>query len=178
MYPIILATKQNIPAIVHLLNLTYRGDESLKGWTSEASIIKGPIRTDIETIENLIEEPNSYFLICLDEKKDVIGCVNLKKNGQRMYLGMLSVLPDLQGKGIGKLFLTEAEILARKKGCHAIYMQVISHRTELNDWYKRRGYVFTGEKKPFDVDKKYGVPTMPLEFVYLEKNIKRKGKRS
>src|SRR5690606_30260709 len=138
-------------------------DESLKGWTSEASIIKGPIRTDVETIQNLMDEPDSHFWVCLDEADNVVGCVHLKKNGQRMYLGMLSVSPNLQGKGIGKKFLKEAEIFAKRNGCGAIYMQVISQRTELNDWYKRHGYVATGEMKPFDVDGKYGVPTMPLE---------------
>ncbi len=168
---IIKATKDDIFAIVELLNITYRGEESFKGWTTEADIIKGELRTDEKTIAELMNQKDSFFLKHLDGKKQLAGCVHLKKNGRRMYLGMLSVLPDLQGKGIGKLFLQEAELLAVNYGCSSIYMQVISERKELNDWYIRHGYLPTGEKKAFTVDEKFGVPVKPLEFLILEKKL-------
>ena len=170
-YPIQLASEKDIPDIVDLLNITYRSEDSFNGWTSEANLIKGPIRTDEATIKNLMGEAGACFLKCLNEKNEVIGCVYLKKNGQRLYLGMLSVRPVLQGLGIGKRFLNEAELFAKKNGCDSVYMQVISQRKELNDWYLRNGYSFTGEKKPFDIDEKYGVPVKPLDFVFLEKKI-------
>lgn len=172
MYSIEKATIEDVPAIVHLLNMTYRGEESLKGWTTEAAIIKGNIRTDEATVSELMKLEESTFFKCLDENSRLVGCVNLKKEGASMYLGMLSVLPQLQGNGIGKKFLFRAENWAAENNCDALFMQVISERKELNDWYKRHGYRETGKRKSFDVDQKYGIPMQPLEFVYLEKKLK------
>ena len=165
MFEIEQATEKDVKEIVNLLNITYRGKDSFKGWTTEADIIKGPIRTDANIITNLMKEENSIFLKCENEKNKLIGCVHLKKNNNRLYLGMLSVLPPLQGKGIGKLFLKAAEEKAKELNCRSIYMQVISDRKELTEWYLRHGYVSTGDRKVFDVDTKYGVPTKKLEFI-------------
>lgn len=171
MYLIKKATIDDVPEIVDLLNITYRGEESFKGWTTEAGIIKGNIRTDEVTVVELMKEEGSIFLKCLDKKNKLVGCVNLKLEGVKMNLGMLSVQPDLQGNGIGKKFLLEAENWARRNNCDTLFMQVISERKELNDWYKRHGYKETGKKKSFDVEQKYGVPVRPLEFIYLEKQL-------
>ena len=165
------AGMEDVEAIVNLLNITYRSEESFKGWTSEAHLIQGPIRTDSAVITELIEQANSVFLKCDDENNQTIGCMHLRKDDHRLYLGMLSVLPRLQGIGIGKKFLQAAEYYARKLGCRTIYMQVVSGRKELTDWYVRHGYGFTGERKDFDVEAKYGVPVKKLEFNYLEKRI-------
>ena len=52
-------------------------------------------------------------------------------------------------------------------------MTVISIRTELIAWYKRRGYAFTGETRPFPTDDPlFGVPARhDLEFMVLEKPL-------
>ena len=51
-------------------------------------------------------------------------------------------------------------------------MSVISIRTELIDWYKKRGYYDTGKTKPFPKDDPaFGIPKQPLEFIILEKDI-------
>ena len=165
------AKKADIPALVALLNSAYRGEHSKKGWTSEADLLKGDIRTDEKSLEDIFADPDSTIYICTENDGHIIGCVHLKKNGKRLYLGMLSVSPTKQGKGIGKMFLRQAETHARSVGCDKIYMQVISVRDELNDWYKRHGYVPTGERLPFDVDEKYGVKTRPFEFMIMEKEI-------
>ena len=165
------ATLSDVPELLFLLNSAYRGEGSKKGWTSEADLLAGSIRTDAATLKKLIADELGDIFIYRDDAGKLVGCVHLQKNGEKLYLGMLSVMPDQQGKGIGKQFLRKAEIYAKEKGCHTIYMQVISVRTELNEWYFRHGYQATGERKAFDVDKKYGVPTQTLEFMFLEKKL-------
>jgi ribosomal protein S18 acetylase RimI-like enzyme len=87
-------------------------------------------------------------------------------------LGMLTVRPNLQGKGIGKELLKEAEDEAQRQNCPSIFMTVISVRQELIDWYVRHGYQLTGEKKPFAfTDPRFGQPKTKLEFVVLEKKL-------
>jgi ribosomal protein S18 acetylase RimI-like enzyme len=167
---ICIAGDTDIPNIVRLLNMSYRGESSRKGWTTEADLIAGEVRTNEEELSRVMSEPGSVILKYMEDGK-LLACVNLKKHGDRIYLGMFSVEPDLQGGGIGKKMLQAAEEYAAHEGCVAIYMYVISVRTELIDWYKRKGYVETGERVPFNEDGLTGSHKLKLEFLVLEKKL-------
>jgi ribosomal protein S18 acetylase RimI-like enzyme len=164
------ATRSDIPDLVQLINSAYRGESSKQGWTTEAHLIGG-LRTDAEELGKIMEKPDSVLLKCTDETGTLIGCVRLKKQGEKMYLGMLTVLPALQARGTGKQLLQAAEDHARREGCRAIYMTVISVRTELIAWYERHGYRFTGETQPFEPNEKFEILQQPLDFMVLEKEI-------
>ena len=154
----------------NLVNSAYRGDSSRRGWTTEADLLDGT-RTDAKAIEELLVKPHTEILKYVDDA-GILGCVELERKGDHMYLGMLTVHPDLQGKGIGKQLLKAAEEEGRKQGCSAIFMNVISVRNELIDWYVRHGYYDTGQRKPFEVpDSRWGIPKMDLEFAVLEKKL-------
>jgi len=119
----------------------------------------------------LIQKPDTTVLK-YEELGALLGCVELRKEEKKMYLGMLSVSPKLQGKGIGKKLLQAAEVFARENGCGVITMNVIDGRQELMDWYIRHGYHLTDERKPFIVpDTRWGIPKRHLEFVLLEKQV-------
>lgn len=157
--------------IVQLLNQAYRGENSRQGWTTEADLIAGEVRTDEASVIKVMEQPGSVILKCFDENETMVGTVNLQQHGSRIYLGMFAVAPYLQGKGIGKKLLEAAEIHTRNSGCIAIYMYVIAVRKELIDWYSRHGYHDTGERKPFAEDGLTGRHLQPLEFAVLEKAV-------
>jgi ribosomal protein S18 acetylase RimI-like enzyme len=165
-----IADLSDIPHIVKLLNMSYRGESSRKGWTTEADLIAGEVRTNEENLSEVMLEPGSVILKYVEDGK-LLACVNLKKHGDRIYLGMFSVAPDLQGGGIGKKMLQAAEEYTAHVGCRSIYMYVISVRTELIDWYKRKGYVETGELVPFNEDGLTGAHKRKLEFLVLEKQL-------
>ncbi|MDO9354976.1 MAG: GNAT family N-acetyltransferase [Solirubrobacteraceae bacterium] len=76
------------------------------------------------------------------------------------YLGMFSVDPTLQGGGVGKQFLEEAERIARTEwNADAVELTVIDLRTELIEWYGRRGYEQTGRFKDFPYgNERFGIP--------------------
>ena len=118
-----------------------------------------------------MNQPGSVILKYTNDSGQIIGTVNLQQHGNRLYLGMFSVSPHLQGGGIGKQLLKAAEVHAKAVNCSSIYMSVISVRPELMDWYKRHGYVDTGERKPFVEDGLTGTHLQKLEFAILEKNI-------
>ncbi|WP_232424387.1 N-acetyltransferase [Flavobacterium sp. WG21] len=106
------------------------------------------------------------------EKDHIIGSVLLVEKGHQLYLGMLTVSPELQNSGIGKKMLAEAENHAKALGLSSIIMTVISVREELIAWYKRHGYVDTGEREAFPVSEIHvTISEEPLEFIYLEKVI-------
>jgi ribosomal protein S18 acetylase RimI-like enzyme len=167
--PVTKATADDIPQLNILINSAYRGESSKKGWTTEADMLGG-IRTDEEVLASVISKEGSVILKHTNDKNEITGCVNLQLNLDKLYLGMLTVNPELQGGGIGKTLLKASEDYARKNGLNKIYMTVISIRKEIIDWYQRHGYKDTGERKPFPMDDpKFGVPKMFLEFIVMEK---------
>lgn len=167
---IAIARKEDAPMLSELVNAAYRGDSSRKGWTTEADLLDGT-RTDANAIKDLIANPGTLVLKYLEGEK-ILGCVELNRKGDRLYLGMLTVDPSCQGKGIGKILMTAAEKEAGNQRCQSIFMTVISVRHELIAWYVRHGYRDTGQRKPFFVpDARWGLPKMDLEFVILEKKI-------
>ena len=168
---ITIATIEDIEALNKLVHSAYRGESSKKGWTSEADLLGG-IRTSEKGLLDTIQTPKTFIFKYL-ESGEILGCVMLAEKENAVYLGMLTVSPDLQGGGIGKKLLNYAEIFALEKGIFKIEMTVISVRSELIAWYERHGYVRTGETKPFPMnDPNFGEPKQFLEFVMMEKMIK------
>lgn len=170
-YNITQAGKRDIPSLVALINSAYRGEEAKKGWTHEADLIEGSIRTDDAALTEIMESKDSVILACTSHSGEAVGCVFLENQFPKLYLGMLSVKPTIQGGGIGKLLLRAAEDHATALGCSSIIMHVIPLRLELIAWYERAGYVNTGVHKPFPNTTAFGKPRQPIDFVVLEKTI-------
>lgn len=166
-----IAGTKDIPAIKELLNSAYRGESSRKGWTTEADLIEGNVRTDEQNLSDVMAIPGSIFLKYTSAEGLVQGCVNLQVQNERVYLGMFSVNPALQGAGIGKIILRSAEEYALSQEADSIYMSVISVRAELIAWYQRHGYMDTGERKAFKEDGLTGKHLQELKFMTLEKRL-------
>jgi ribosomal protein S18 acetylase RimI-like enzyme len=165
-----VADVNDIPQLLKLINSAYRGEEAKKGWTHEADLIDGSIRTDETSLKQLMKKPGAVILK-YEQGEEITGCVYLEKKSERLYLGMLSVSPEIQAQGIGKKLLKAAEEHARKNNCMVIEMSVISVRKELIAWYERNGYFKTDKKEPFPIDGRFGNPRQRLEFVYMEKPL-------
>lgn len=168
---ILPATVEDAPQLVKLINSAYRGDEARKGWTHESDLISGTIRIDETSIKGIIKKPNAVILKCADQENHIIGCVYLDQHEDQLYLGMLTVSPDIQAMGIGKRLLKAADEYALQRHIQSIVMTVINVRKELIDWYNRNGYSDTGERQPFPTDGRFGMPKVPLEFVVLQKEL-------
>ncbi len=165
---ILPATEPDIPALNELVNRAYRGDSSRRGWTTEADLLGG-IRTDEAGLKTMLQNPLATILK-YEQAGQLLGCVYLETKVDRLYLGMLTVSPDVQTGGIGKALLAAAEQVAQDGKCRAIRMTVISQRHELIAFYERRGYRPTGETEPFPMDDpRFGQPKMPLSFIVMEK---------
>lgn len=164
------ATLQDIPALTTLINSAYRGETSKKGWTTEAHLLEGK-RTDEQEMTEIILDPKNTILK-FTENDTIIGSVLLVEKGHQLYLGMLTVSPELQNSGIGKKLLAEAENHAKTLGLKSIIMTVISVREELVNWYKRHGYVDTGKREAFPESEIHiTISDTPLEFIYLVKQL-------
>ena len=161
---------EDVEALITLVNSAYRGEGSKKGWTTEADIIEGSLRVDLQSIKDMLLEPGAAILTC--HVNDILsGCVYLKAEGTSLYLGMLCVSPEAQGLGIGKKLLIAAEVHAQEFKYADIHMTVIDIRHELIAWYERHGYSLTGETKPFHDDERFGKAIQPIKFIVLKKMI-------
>ncbi|MEU6388372.1 GNAT family N-acetyltransferase [Streptomyces sp. NPDC046939] len=166
------ATKGDVDALVALIESAYRGDDSRAGWTTEADILEGQ-RTDPQGVLEVVEHPDSR-LLTVERDGAIVACCQLEHRGDHAYFGMFAVSPALQGAGLGKVIIAEAERTARETwGVREMHMTVISVRKELIAWYERRGYRRTGRTSPFPYgDERFGIPRRAdLEFELLVKEL-------
>ncbi|MFE5142469.1 GNAT family N-acetyltransferase [Streptomyces fagopyri] len=166
------ATDADADVLVALIESAYRGDSSRAGWTTEADILQGQ-RTDPEGVLAVIKAPDSR-LLTVERDGAVVACCQLEHRGDHAYFGMFAVSPALQGGGLGKVILAEAERYARETwDVMEMHMTVISVRDDLIAWYERRGYRRTGRMTPFPYgDERFGVPQRDdLRFELLVKPL-------
>jgi GNAT superfamily N-acetyltransferase len=164
----------DVPAAVDLVESAYRGERSRAGWTTEAAMLEGQ-RTDAAELTAIVSSSKRELVLAIDAQGELIGCCGLEERGDGVaHFGPFAVRPRLQGGGVGKLLLAEAERVARDVwACHTLEMTVIAQRDDLIAWYLRRGYVLTGETLPFPYgDERFGLPLRDdLRFVMLAKRL-------
>ncbi|WP_417620738.1 GNAT family N-acetyltransferase [Parasphingorhabdus sp.] len=163
----------DIAALHPLIESAYRGESARRGWTHEADLLDGQ-RTDPEALREIILADNQVILLARDEE-NIAGCVQLTRLVNRLaYLGLLTVDPDRQASGLGRQLLVQSERFVREQWqAAAIEMTVIRQRTDLIAYYERRGYMRTGEHRPFPHgDPRFGLPkSTELEFAVLRKPV-------
>ncbi|HEY4325192.1 MAG TPA: GNAT family N-acetyltransferase [Mucilaginibacter sp.] len=168
--PITKATLADVPELNILVNSAYRGETSQLGWTSEAHLLDG-IRIDETTLTGYFNDGKVIILKNTNDGGQITGCVYLEVRTPKLYVGMFSVSPLLQGKGVGKDLLLAAETCAKQLNCDTLIITVISTRSELIDWYQRRGFKATGEIEPFHEGTKFGIPKQHIELIIMEKKV-------
>ncbi|GGP83392.1 MULTISPECIES: GNAT family N-acetyltransferase [Streptomyces] len=152
------AVEADVPELVVLVESAYRGDASRAGWTTEADYLDGQ-RTDPDGVRAVIDSPDGVLLV-VERAGELVACCHIEHRGDHAYFGMFAVRPGLQGGGLGKEILAEAERRARDTwGADEMRMTVVNVREELIAYYVRRGYRRTGELSPFPYgDERFGIP--------------------
>jgi len=102
----------DVDAIVALVTSAYRGEASRAGWTTEADLLDGR-RTGADDVQACIRRPGSVILLAegVGDSNDagLLACAHVAVEQGAGYFGMFSVRPDLQGGGVGRATLAEAE---------------------------------------------------------------------
>jgi len=167
------ATIADLPEVRALVESAYRGDSSRRGWTTEADYLDGQ-RTDVDALQEIINHPMQCILLAR-EGSELVASVHLKLDLPSAMLGMFAVTPTLQGGGIGRRTVVQAESWALNQGASLMRMYVISLRASLIAWYQRLGYSLTSQSAPFPYgDARFGVPKRDdLMFVVMQKRLPR-----
>ncbi|KAF9915151.1 hypothetical protein BX616_006797 [Lobosporangium transversale] len=160
-----------IDLIHSVINRAYRSEG---GWTTEAHLIRDERIPIDELKEVLVDKINPLFLAFDSESGQPLGTIQLEavehfpdfgvytKDGyvspyterlpkeQQVFLGLFSVDPTQQSRGIGrKLVETSLKYAKEQMNRTQCVVYVLYMREELIRWYKKLGFVDYGERVPF-----------------------------
>jgi len=150
-----VAELQDAEAIVSVINAAFRHAENF---------FIDRDRVDLEAVRELLRK--GKFLVA-ENGGSLEGCVYVELRGDRSYLGLLAVNPQLQKAGLGSALMTAAEDYCAKAGSRFMDLQIVNLRQENHAFYRRRGYIETGTA-PFPPDLN---PKLPCHFVKMSKPL-------
>jgi predicted N-acetyltransferase YhbS len=149
------AHEDDVPAITALIN---------QAFVVEAFFKIGD-RTSRDRVRELMRR-GGHFLRAEDGDTP-IGCVLVKAKGETGYFGMLSVDPEMQGRGLGRALIEASEAHLQSLGCTRIEIEVVNLREELPPFYERFGYVKM-EERPFPDPER---ASQPCHFIVMTKKL-------
>jgi GNAT superfamily N-acetyltransferase len=129
----------------------------------EKEFVEGP-RTDAESVERALS--HGQFLV-LHAGDEISACVHLRTQGDDAHFGLLSVSPEMQGRGLGKRLIALAERVASSEGCTRMHINVVNHRRELLGFYTGQGYRASGTAAFPDTER----TTREVHFICMEKRL-------
>jgi ribosomal protein S18 acetylase RimI-like enzyme len=148
------ATASDVPEIVSLINRAFQVER----------FFKNADRTDAESVQRNMKE--GTFLL-LYEGGAMVACVYVQVEGDRGYLGTLSVDPSRQRSGLGRRMMNIAEDYCCNAGCKVLDIRVVNLRTELPAIYRKFGFVETGVELP----ERTRSFTQPVHFIIMTKDL-------
>jgi predicted N-acetyltransferase YhbS len=150
-----MATEADLDALLRLTNTAFEVER----------FFKNEDRLNASTLRGYFDKGN--FLV-LEEDGRLIASVYVQRKGDRAYLGLLSVDPSQQKRGLGRRMTAAAEEFAREMGASFMDITVVNLRTELPPIYEKLGYRITGTA-PFPSDQ---LPvTQPCHFICMTKEL-------
>jgi len=134
--------KEDIKEVIVLINQAYRAEKKDNAWTTESHLLSG-IRVNENMMKEILEEKDTKTYIAKIDNK-IVGTIQAKLEGENIHIGLFAVDTKSQASGIGKKLLEFAENSSSKLWKKSTFiMEVISTRTELMQYYIRRGYLNT-----------------------------------
>lgn len=126
-------------------------------------------------LDDRLDEAHAYeyfrqgrFLLA-EEDGELAGSVYVELQGERGYLGMLSIDPARQKQGLGGRLMAAAEEFAREMGAREMDLRVVNLRTELPPIYEKLGYRIAGTE-PIPEEMRSRVKE-PCHFVRMVKKL-------
>ena len=153
--PIRIAEMSEANAIVDVINAAFGNAE--RGFAPGDRIDLKEVQSNLDTGEFLVSE----------EDGAITGCVYVKMQGDRSYLGLLAVDPKVQKSGLGSKLMNAAEDRCRKAGSRVMDIRTVNLRKELPPFYHRRGYEDVGTE-PFAAG---FTPLVSCHFVKMSKPL-------
>lgn len=149
------ATEADIEALMRLINKAFRIE----------SFFKLKDRVNLEILQEYFRK-GSFLLY--EENGQLLACVFVELKGNSAYLGLLSVDPEQQKRGLGSRLVAAGEEFARESGAHFMELTIVNLRIELLAIYEKLGYQVTGTE-PFPVEQQ--PVNQPCHFICMKKEL-------
>ena len=114
------------------------------------------IETVMRQIQKLSEDVNHHYIYVYEDKElqTVVGFVHAEVyESLYSYAGLnilgLAVLPEFQGKGIGKELMHHLEVNAKNDSVTFVRLNSADYRVEAHKFYESIGYVCDKAQKRF-----------------------------
>jgi GNAT superfamily N-acetyltransferase len=148
------ASATDCPAITKLINTAYE---------VERFFIPND-RINLESVQSYLDS-GCYLLA--EDASGLCGLIYFEIRGIRGYFGMLSVRPDMQGRGLARMLIHEVEKYLYNAQCRHLDIQIVNIRKELFPFYSKLGFVETGTE-PFV---KSDIALIPCHFINMSKPL-------
>jgi GNAT superfamily N-acetyltransferase len=166
-------------SLVELINLAYRCPPGTgSAWTFEGDLIEGD-RISAAGLQR--EWARGGTTLVARENGKAVGTVTVWRDDTEVAtVGLLAVLPTLQGRGLGARLLAAAERTAAELGAKRCSLWLLPCRPELAAYYARRGFALQPNRsEPFPAGQGFGDPRPEayercggeVRFVCMEKNL-------
>ncbi len=149
------AEPRDLEAIVRLVN---------RAFVAESPYVEGE-RINADTVRGMWTR--GKFLLG-EHDGTLTACLFIEPRGQTAHLGLVSVEPVRQREGLGAQLMSTAEAQCRAAGFHELELRFINHRTELEHFYKRMGFVPSGVTEAAVAAR----VKVPFHFVQMTKSLR------
>jgi predicted N-acetyltransferase YhbS len=131
-------------------------EESIKVSYNDQRVIKAEIETS--------NGPSIVGVIVWD----IIDILVDGTSSKSMYFGPFAVSCRSQGKGVGKLLMSEVDRIARANGISYVDINVVNHRSDLLPMYAKLGYDDIGTITEYPFPERL---SRPAHFVNLRRKL-------
>lgn len=130
----------------------------LQVWDLREEVLRKPLGMSLKN-EDLSNDHKDVIFIA-EQNGFVVACLMLHQVAADVYkLRQMAVTKELQGKGIGKILVTAAEIFAAQNG----YKKIVLHAREVaTGFYHSLGYWQVGEEFS-----EVGIPHFAMEKTFV-----------
>lgn len=100
-------------------------------------------------------EPGSFGVVAVDRAVDrFVGTMSAFTDDARTWVVAVYVAPDYRGRtpGVADAMLDRLEDWARAEGRSELFLDVHEDNARAQAFYLRRGYRFTGARRPYELD--------------------------
>lgn len=103
-------------------------------------------------VKDTANKPLLYAFDRSTQPAQVIGTLQIQPVAEapaEAEIGLFSVSPEYQSRGVGGRLVRHAFETMKQKGFSTAVIHVLESRVEILAWYKKLGFVETGERIPF-----------------------------
>ncbi|KAF1965712.1 acetyltransferase [Bimuria novae-zelandiae CBS 107.79] len=169
-----VAVPEDANRIAHLVQAAFRAEDNGASWIGPDVALNRSFTMTSEEVLSTINNPNAACIMVTTSEDILVGVMAaIKRSDKLARLANLAVDQRYQRGGLGRRVLAHAEEYVQKKwGVEKIGLNALSTRSLLIEWYESRGYVRTGDKSPFAVERleELGL-SKDLHFVEMEKFV-------